>query len=110
MRANTSYLKPVVFATIHKYLEVGFHPNTKIPMKDGTLKHIGKINLGEILANGEIVTGCVTILGDVPLYHHETDIIGTATLRSGHTPYQAIYRRHQTTLPPTNKYRIPENK
>ena len=78
--------EPVVFANIHKYLEVGFHPNTKIPMKDGTLKHIGKIKLGEILANGEIVTGCVTILGDVPLYHHETDIIGTATLRSGHTP------------------------
>ena len=83
---DTPLHNPLTFSTIHKYLEVGFHPNTKIPMKDGTLKHIGKIKLGEILANGEIVTGCVTILGDVPLYHHETDIIGTATLRSGHTP------------------------
>ena len=78
--------EPLTFSTIHQYLDMGFHPTTKVELMNGTNKHIGKIQLGEILANGEIVTGCVAIQGDVPLYHHENNIIGTATLRRDHTP------------------------
>ena len=44
------------------------------------------ILLGEILANGEIVIGCVAILGDVPLYYHEIDVIGSSNIQVENTP------------------------
>ena len=78
--------EPLVFENIHTYLEVGFHPDTTFEMKDGTNKHIAKIQLGEILAQGEIVMGCVTIQGDVPLYYHEKDVIGTANVQVDNAP------------------------
>jgi len=78
--------EPVVFENIHKYLEVGFHPDTSFEMKDGTSKTIGKIQLGEILANGEIVIGCVTIQGDVPLFYHEIDVIGASNIQVDNAP------------------------
>ena len=78
--------EPIVFENIHQYLEVGFHPATSFEMKDGTSKSIGKIQLGEILANGEIVIGCVAILGDVPLYYHEIDVIGSSNIQVENTP------------------------
>ena len=78
--------EPIVFENIHKYLEVGFHPDTSFEMKDGTSKTIGKIQLGEILANGEIVIGCVTIQGDVPLFYHEIDVIGTSNIQVDNAP------------------------
>jgi hypothetical protein len=78
--------EPLEFDNIHKYLEVGFHPDTKLQMKDGTNKNISNIQLGEILEHGEIVTGCVTIQGDVPLYCHEKDIIGTKNIQVENIP------------------------
>ena len=55
-------------------------------MKDGSKKSIAKISLGEILAKGEVVIGCVTIQGDVPLYSHEKDVIGTANVQVDNAP------------------------
>ena len=80
-KACSPYLsEPLVFKNIHKYLEVGLHPDTKLQMEDGTYKKIKKIQLGEKLYYGEKIIGCVTIQGDVPLYFHENNIIGTANL------------------------------
>ena len=72
--------EPLVFENIHKYLEVGFHPDTKLQMEDGTYKKIENIQLGEKLYNREKITGCVVIQGDIPLYVHENNIIGTANV------------------------------
>ena len=81
-KACSPYLyEPLVFENIHKHLEVGFHPDTRLQMEDGTYKKIKKIQLGEILQNGEKVLGCVAIQGDVPLFYHENNIIGTANLQ-----------------------------
>ena len=87
---------PLVFENIHKYLEAGFHPDTTFEMKGGVFKSIGEIQLGEILAHGEIVTGCVTIQGNVPLYYHEKDVIGTANIQVDHAtikPYTGTSER-----------------
>ena len=93
---GTSLPSPLVFDNIHNYLEVGFHPDTSFEMKDGTTRTIGEIQLGEILVHGEIVTGCVTIQGDVPLYYHEKDVIGTANIQVDHAtikPYTGTSER-----------------
>jgi len=83
---GTTLPSPLVFENIHQYLEVGFHPDTTFEMKGGVFKPIREIQLGEILAYGEIVTGCVTIQGNVPLYYHETDVIGTANIQVDNAP------------------------
>ena len=48
---------------IHKYLDGGFSKKTKIKLKNGQLKNINKIEVGEILEYGEIVYGIVEING-----------------------------------------------
>jgi hypothetical protein len=78
--------EPLVFENIHKYLEVGFHPDMKLRMKDGTYKNLENIQLGEILEYGDIVTGCVMIQGDVPLYYHDSGIIGTSNIKLDNVP------------------------
>ena len=87
--------EPLVFSNIHQYLEMGFHPNTTVQLHDGTDKLIKHIQVGEILADGGIVTGCVTIQGDVPLYYHD-DIIGTYHLNPANPPI--IPSTHKTPL------------
>uniref|UniRef100_A0A6C0DL60 Vint domain-containing protein n=1 Tax=viral metagenome TaxID=1070528 RepID=A0A6C0DL60_9ZZZZ len=49
---------------IHKYIDGGFHPNTIIRLKDGIVKKIKNINIGDILENGERVYGYVEIDGE----------------------------------------------
>jgi hypothetical protein len=48
---------------IHKYLNGGFQENTMIKLKNGLVKKIKNINIGDILENGEKVYGCVEIYG-----------------------------------------------
>jgi len=46
---------------IHKYLNGGFDKNTEIKLKNGNVKPIKNISIGDILENGERVYGCVEI-------------------------------------------------
>jgi hypothetical protein len=46
---------------IHKYLDGGFDKNTEIKLKNGNVKAIKNISIGDILENGERVYGCVEI-------------------------------------------------
>lgn len=48
---------------IHKYLDCGFSENTKIKLNDGSLVNINKIQINDILENGEKVYGIVEIDG-----------------------------------------------
>jgi hypothetical protein len=48
---------------IHKYLDGGFNENTQIKLKNGTIKKIKHISIGDILENGEKVYGIVEIDG-----------------------------------------------
>jgi hypothetical protein len=48
---------------IHRYLDGGFEKNTKIILKNGVIKNIKNISIGDVLENGERVYGCVEIDG-----------------------------------------------
>ena len=48
---------------IHKYLDSGFISSTKIKLKNGETKEISKVEINDILENGEIVYGIVEIDG-----------------------------------------------
>jgi len=48
---------------IHRYLDGGFEKNTQITLKNGVIKNIKNISIGDILQNGERVYGCVEIDG-----------------------------------------------
>jgi len=48
---------------IHRYLDGGFDKNTKIILKNGVIKNIKNISIGDVLENGERVYGCVEIDG-----------------------------------------------
>jgi hypothetical protein len=48
---------------IHRYLDGGFEKNTQITLKNGVIKNIKNISIGDILENGERVYGCVEIDG-----------------------------------------------
>jgi hypothetical protein len=48
---------------IHKYLDGGFNENTKIDLKNGIVKKIKHISIGDVLCNGEKVYGIVEIDG-----------------------------------------------
>jgi hypothetical protein len=48
---------------IHRYLDAGFEKNTQITLKNGVIKNIKNISIGDILENGERVYGCVEIDG-----------------------------------------------
>jgi hypothetical protein len=48
---------------IHRYLDGGFEKNTQIRLKNGVIKNIKNISIGDILENGERVYGCVEIDG-----------------------------------------------
>jgi hypothetical protein len=48
---------------IHRYLDGGFEKNTKIKLKNGIVKNIKHISIGDILENGERVYGYVEIDG-----------------------------------------------
>lgn len=49
---------------IHKYLDSGFISSTKIKLKNGEIKEISKIEINDILENGEKVYGIVEIDGE----------------------------------------------
>jgi hypothetical protein len=49
---------------IHNYLEGGFSENTFINMRNGNVKSIKDVNIGDILERGENVYGKVEIKGD----------------------------------------------
>jgi hypothetical protein len=67
---------------IHKYLDSGFHCETKIKLLDGNIKQIKDINIGDILENGEIVYGLVEINGK--------DIYKQFEYYLGNEPYETI--------------------
>jgi len=67
---------------IHKYLDSGFHCETKIKLLDGNIKQIKDINIGDILENGEIVYGLVVINGK--------DIYKQFEYYLGNEPYETI--------------------
>lgn len=48
---------------IHKYLECGFSKYTKVRLQNGTFVNINKLNINDILENGEKVYGLVKING-----------------------------------------------
>ena len=48
---------------IHKYLDGGFNENTQIKLKNGMVKKIKHISIGDILENGEKVYGFVEVDG-----------------------------------------------
>ena len=48
---------------IHRYLDGGFEKNTEIKLKNGVVKSIKHISIGDILENGERVYGYVEIDG-----------------------------------------------
>jgi hypothetical protein len=48
---------------IHKYLDRGFHENTKIFLDDGTYKEISNIKINDVLENGAKVYALVEIDG-----------------------------------------------
>ena len=58
------YENTIKNSDIHKYLDGGFHPNTIIRLKNGLIKKIKNINIGDILENGERVYGYVEIDGE----------------------------------------------
>jgi hypothetical protein len=48
-----------------------FHPDTKLKLKDGTIKHMKDIHLGDVLENGSIVESTMQIdnkINKIPLY------------------------------------------
>ena len=49
---------------IHKYLDSGFISSTKIILKNGEIKEISKVEINDILENGEKVYGIVEIDGE----------------------------------------------
>jgi hypothetical protein len=49
---------------IHKYLDSGFISSTKIKLKNGETKDINKVEINDILENGEKVYGIVEIDGE----------------------------------------------
>ena len=53
----------VVNSDIHKYLDGGFNENTEIKLKNGFVKKIKHISVGDILQDGEKVYGIVEIDG-----------------------------------------------
>jgi hypothetical protein len=72
---------------IHKYLDSGFHPETNIMLKNGNIKHIKDIIIGDILKNDEKVYGLVEIEGTLIYNQYEYDfdnntqpIIGSSNL------------------------------
>jgi hypothetical protein len=48
---------------IHRYLDGGFEKNTEIKLKNGFIKNIKNVSIGDVLENGERVYGCVEIDG-----------------------------------------------
>jgi len=48
---------------IHRYLDGGFEKNTQITLKNGVIKNIKNISIGDVLENGERVYGHVEIDG-----------------------------------------------
>ena len=48
---------------IHKYLDSGFISSTKIKLKNGEIKEINKVEINDVLENGEKVYGIVEIDG-----------------------------------------------
>jgi hypothetical protein len=61
---NPKYNKEVLFKKdIHKYFDGGFSSDTIIQLEKGLCKSINKINIGDVLKNGEKVYGLVEIDG-----------------------------------------------
>ena len=48
---------------IHKYLDGGFEKDTKVSLKNGVVKNIRNISIGDVLENGERVYGYVEVDG-----------------------------------------------
>ena len=48
---------------IHRYLDGGFEKNTEVTLKNGVIKKIKNISIGDVLENGERVYGYVEIDG-----------------------------------------------
>lgn len=84
---------------IHKYLDWGFAESTKIKLANKTYKEINKINIGDVLENGEIVYGVVEIDG-LDLVENVLYNLGENNIVEGYVPDLNIYRQQ---IPVTNQ-------
>jgi hypothetical protein len=48
----------------------GFKYNTPVQLKNGTIKQIRDVNVGDVLVNGEVVYGVVEIIGHINQYKY----------------------------------------
>jgi hypothetical protein len=67
---------------IHKNMDSGFVANTRIRLNNGTVKNINNIQPKDVLENGEIVYGVVTING-VDISNQYSYTFGNATIELG---------------------------
>lgn len=83
---------------IHKYLDCGFSENTRIRLSNGSYIDINKININDVLENGEIVYGLVEIDG---LHIAENNLynLGERTVE-GYIPHLCSYK---IAIPNTNQ-------
>lgn len=74
---SSVYVQPITKAEhIHKYLEGGFTPYTKLQLQNGKYELIQRINIGDVLSCGSKVTGIVEgYCNDIELYKH--NVFGT---------------------------------
>lgn len=66
-------LKPALKRTseIHRFYDGGFEPTTQIQMKNGDIKYIKDVFIGDLLKNGEIVYGIAKIsISDLDIYNY----------------------------------------
>ena len=70
---------------IHPYMDGGVHGDTDVILSSGEHIRISDIKVGHILKSGDVVIGCVEILGkNIKLYHHiigNDIIIGTKNIQ-----------------------------
>jgi len=71
---NNKILKIKKNSDIHFLMESGFNENTKIKLKNGSVKNIKEVSIGDILINNELVYGVVMINGKTIKHQYKYDL------------------------------------
>ena len=82
---------------IHEVLDCGFFDSTKIKLKDKTILNINKVNVDDILENGEKVYGIVEIDGSTILEHFRYNL-GENNFLEGHAPNLSFINRENIDM------------
>ena len=62
------------YADIHTYLANGFHPETTVKLKDGSIITLTQVNINDLLEDNTKVLGVIQVRGDgITLYNHTSD-------------------------------------